>query len=253
MLNITQRGYVILRVAKNHEIFNWISMNHIVNNLLKLQQRIKHTESTYGRTSHSVQLIAVSKTKSVSMIEQAIAAGQIAFGENYVQEAIEKIIALEKYNLEWHFIGTIQSNKTKSIAKYFQWVHSVDTFNIAERLSKQRHPDLPPLNICIQVNIDEEKNKSGTSLNELTEVALAINQLPQLKLRGLMTIPAPRKTFIEQRKTFHQLNTAFQQLNKAGLSLDTLSMGMSEDFEAAIAEGATLIRIGTAIFGARDK
>ena len=228
-------------------------MNHIVNNLLKLHERIKHTQITYGRTSDSVQLIAVSKTKPVSMIEQAIAAGQIAFGENYVQEAIEKIIALKQYKLEWHFIGTIQTNKTKLMADYFQWVHSVDKVNIAERLSKQRHPDLPPLNICIQVNIDEEKNKSGIRLNELIEMALRINQLPQLKLRGLMAIPAPQKSFIEQRKSFHQLNIALQKLNAAGLSLDTLSMGMSEDFEAAIAEGATLIRIGTAIFGARDK
>lgn len=227
-------------------------MNNIVENLAKIQQQISAAEQLYGRRPGSVQLIAVSKTQSVEQIQQAIAAGQTVFGENYVQEAIPKINALAQQKLEWHFIGAIQANKTRVIAEHFAWVHSIDRLSIAERLNAQRPAQLPELNICIQVNIDTEPNKAGVSLTELNKLAMAIAQLPRLKLRGLMAIPAHQLDFAKQRESLHKLQLALQQLNAAGLNLDTLSMGMSDDFVAAIAEGATFLRIGTAIFGQRS-
>lgn len=226
-------------------------MSTIALNLAKIHQQITTAELQYQRVPNSVQLLAVSKGQSVTAIQQAIITGQRAFGENYVQEAIPKITALGQEQLEWHFIGAIQANKTRLIAHYFHWVHSLDRFAIAERLSNQRHPQLAPLNVCIQVNLDEESNKAGVRLTELPELAQAIVTLPRLKLRGLMAIPAPQVEEEQQRATFHKMYLALDQLQKKGLALDTLSMGMSHDFIAAIAEGATIIRLGTAIFGER--
>lgn len=226
-------------------------MNTISANLNQLQQKIRAAEIHYGRPPNSVQLIAVSKTQSIERIQQAITAGQRAFGENYLQEAIPKITALVDETLEWHFIGAIQTNKTKPIAEHFTWAHSIDRLKIAEHLNQHRPTNLPPLNICIQVNLDNEPNKAGISLTELSTLAHNINKLPRLKLRGLMTIPEHRSDFADQRQPFQKLHLALQQLQTEGLTLDTLSMGMSDDYEAAIAEGATIIRIGTSIFGPR--
>ena len=181
----------------------------------------------------------------------AYEAGQSAFGESYVQEALDKIAALRDLPLEWHFIGPIQSNKTRAIAENFSWVHSVDRLKIAERLSAQRPQNLPPLNVCIQVNVSGEDSKSGVSPSEVLELAQAVAQLPRLKLRGLMAIPAPTEGTEAQRIPFAQLRELMRQLNAQGLELDALSMGMSHDFEAAMLEGATIMRIGTAIFGER--
>lgn len=178
-------------------------------------------------------------------------AGMTRFGENYLQEALEKIEALQDLSLEWHFIGPIQSNKTRPIAEHFDWVHSVDRLKLARRLSEQRPPHLPPLNICLQVNVSGEQSKSGATLEELPALAREVASLPHLRLRGLMAIPAPAEGLEAQRQPFHHMHQALQQLNAEGLELDTLSMGMSGDLEAAIAEGATLVRIGTALFGPR--
>lgn len=226
-------------------------MDIIAKNLQQLQQQIQAAEQLYHRQPDSVQLLAVSKQQTVSAIKTAITAGQNLFGENYVQEAVTKITTINNSALEWHFIGAVQTNKTALIAQYFHWVHSVDRLSIAKRLSSQRSPELPPLNICLQVNIDNEPQKAGVTLQELPQLAAEISHLPRLKLRGLMTIPAPKETFDEQRQAFRQLRLALENLQKSGLKLDTLSMGMSHDFTAAIAEGATIIRIGTAIFGRR--
>lgn len=228
-------------------------MNHIANNLKKLRERITYAEKVYGREPGSVKLLAVSKSQSIEAISEAIEAGQNAFGENYVQEALAKIAVLKHEKIEWHYIGSIQSNKTKQIAENFSWVHSVDNLNVAKRLNNQRLSDLPPLNVCLQINIDEETTKSGVSLDETFELAKKIVLLTNLKLRGLMVIPAPDKKPVEQRKTFHQLKQMLQSLNAQGFNLDTLSMGMSEDYVVAIAEGATVVRIGTGIFGNRVK
>lgn len=226
-------------------------MDPIASNLTRLQQQIIAAEQRYGRKPHSVQLLAVSKTQPIAAIQEACAAGQKAFGENYLQEALPKIAALHQENIEWHFIGALQANKTKAIAENFRWVHSVDRLSIAERLNQQRPSHLPPLNICLQVNIDSESNKAGVDTKTLPELAASMNRLQNLKLRGLMAIPAPREIFVEQCKVFHKLNLLLQELQVLGLPMDTLSMGMSDDFEAAIAEGSTLVRIGTKIFGKR--
>lgn len=199
-----------------------------------------------------MQLLAVSKRHDCSKIQQAIDAGQTAFGENYLQEALDKIQYFSDCSLQWHFIGPIQSNKTRKLAEHFDWVHTVDRLKIAQRLSEQRPADLAPLNICLQVNVSEEGTKSGLLLHELNEVVQQVIALPNLCLRGLMAIPAPAADFEQQRVPFQQLREALQQLNQQyQLNLDTLSMGMSDDMEAAIAEGATIVRVGTAIFGQR--
>jgi pyridoxal phosphate enzyme (YggS family) len=218
--------------------------------LLQLRSNIHHAESAAQRPLDSVRLLAVSKTRSVAEIREAVAAGQTAFGESYVQEALEKMAALRDTTVEWHFIGPIQSNKTAQIAAHFDWVHSVDRLKIAQRLNDQRG-DLPPLNVCIQVNTSGESSKAGIAESELVPLAEAIRQLPQLRLRGLMTIPAPEPDLVKQRLPFRQLKHYLDQLNGLGMELDTLSMGMSDDMEAAITEGATIVRIGTAVFGSR--
>lgn len=226
-------------------------MNDIASRLFVIKQQIQVAEQKYSRPSDSVQLLAVSKGQSISKIQAAITAGQHSFAENYVQEALTKITALQQENIEWHFIGKIQSNKTKYIAENFAWVHSIDRLQVAQRLNEQRLPQLPYLNVCIEVNVGEEKTKSGVMLAELHELAKAFEKLPRLKLRGLMTIPIIAHDFSEQRKPYAMLYKAYRDLQQQGFALDTLSMGMSNDFVAAIAEGSTLIRIGTAIFGER--
>ncbi|HCB12307.1 MAG TPA: YggS family pyridoxal phosphate-dependent enzyme [Gammaproteobacteria bacterium] len=213
--------------------------------------RIRDTEQRFQRPPDSVQLLAVSKTHPATAIAALAAAGQRRFGENYLQEALDKMAELKALNLEWHFIGPIQANKTRSIAEHFSWVHSVDRLKIAERLNAQRPAALPPLNICLEVNIDREPSKHGLDESQITEVAQAAAALPRLRLRGLMAIPAPASDFERQRQPFARLRELRDRLNAAGLALDTLSIGMSDDLEAAIAEGATLVRIGTALFGPR--
>lgn len=216
-----------------------------------VQARIRTAEQRFQRRPGSVGLLAVSKTQSVAAITAMAAAGQGCFGENYPQEALDKIIELAALGLEWHFIGPIQANKTRGIAEHFAWVHSVDRLKIAERLSAQRPATLPPLNVCLQVNIDREVTKHGLDEADLATVAAAVAILPQLRLRGLMAIPAPALDFAAQRLPFARLREQWERLNANGLVLDTLSMGMSDDLEAAIAEGATLVRVGTALFGPR--
>ncbi len=201
------------------------------------------------RDAATVGLLAVSKTQPAAAIREAFAAGLRDFGENYLQEALDKQVELDDLPLIWHFIGPIQSNKTKAIAEHFDWVHSVDRLKIAQRLSDQRPATLPPLNICLQVNVSGEASKSGCTPQELGPLAEAVAAMPQLRLRGLMCIPAPTEDPAEQRAAFARLRLLRDEL---ALDLDTLSMGMSQDLEAAIAEGATWVRIGTALFGARD-
>lgn len=213
---------------------------------------IEQTSAKFHRAKNSVQLLAVSKHHSIVAIQEAYEAGQKAFGENYVQELVEKAEALSKLNIEWHFIGPLQSNKTKQIATTASWVHTIDRFKIAQRLNDQRPENLQPLSICIQVNISGEASKSGVMPDELAELAHKISILPHLCLRGLMAIPAPMSNVEKQRETFAKMSELKNQLNKQGYKLDTLSMGMSGDMRAAIAEGATIVRIGTAIFGSRD-
>lgn len=211
--------------------------------------RIRAAERQFQRSPGSVGLLAVSKTHPASVITALAALGQRHFGENYLQEALGKIADLAALNLEWHFIGPIQANKTRSIAEHFAWVHSVDRLKVAERLNAQRPDDLPPLNVCLEVNIDCEPSKHGFEERELADIAQAVAVLPRLRLRGLMAIPAPVADFTAQRLPFARLREWQERLQMAGL--DTLSMGMSDDLEAAIAEGATLVRIGTALFGPR--
>lgn len=206
-----------------------------------------------GRDPASVRLLAVSKTFEARAVAQAHAAGQTAFGENYVQEGVEKIAALADLPLEWHYIGPIQSNKTRPIAEHFAWVHTIDRLKIAERLSAQRPAHLPDLQVCLQLNLSGESSKSGLESAALLLLAQQVARLPRLKLRGLMAIPAPATLLEAQRAAFRELRLLLQQLNAAGLGCDTLSMGMSADLEAAILEGATIVRIGSAIFGTRTK
>ena len=198
-------------------------------------------------------ILPVSKTRPAEDIVAVAKAGLQAVGENYLQEALDKIEALQQLALQWHFIGPIQSNKTQPIARHFDWVHSVDREKIARRLSEQRPENLAPLNICLQVNISREASKSGVMPEDLPELARQVSELPRLRLRGLMAIPAASSDFEAQRASFRALREALEQLNTMGLQLDTLSMGMSGDLEAAIAEGATIVRVGTDIFGARAK
>lgn len=213
--------------------------------------RIRAAEQRFQRPSGAVRLLAVGKTQSAAAVAALAAAGQRDFGENYFQEALDKMTELATLELEWHFIGPMQANKTRGIAEHFAWVHSVDRLKIAERLSAQRPDHLPPLNVCLQVNIDREPTKHGLDEAELAEVAHAVATLPRLRLRGLMAIPAPAAEFAAQRRPFARLRKLRERLADAGLVLDTLSAGMSDDLEAAIAEGATLVRIGTALFGSR--
>lgn len=226
-------------------------MRNIGQELKIICEKISRAEQKYHRDPHSVTLVAASKTRSVAEIQEAVKFGQLHFGENYLQEALPKIAALQDENIIWHFIGPIQSNKTKLIAENFDWVETVEREKIAQRLNDQRPKNLLPLNVCIEVNLSAEATKSGVKLDEILPLAKKIAAMPHLKLRGLMSIPAPSHDLHEQRKVFHQLADALQQLNQQELHLDTLSMGMSDDFEAAIAEGATIVRIGSAIFGLR--
>lgn len=224
-------------------------MSTIAANISTLEQRIRTASLEAQRDPASVGLLAVSKTKPSSALREAYAAGLRNFGENYLQEALGKQAELADLPLCWHFIGPIQSNKTRAIAENFAWVHSVDRLKIAQRLSEQRPEGLEPLNICIQVNVSGEASKSGCTPEDLPALAAAISALPRLKLRGLMAIPEPTEDQAEQAAAFEAVRTLQDQLD---LPLDTLSMGMSHDLEAAIAKGATWVRIGTALFGARD-
>jgi pyridoxal phosphate enzyme (YggS family) len=224
-------------------------MNSIAECLAAVRSRLRAAERAAGRPEGCVRLLAVSKTQPVEAVMDAYRQGQRDFGESYVQEALAKQERLADFEIVWHFIGPIQSNKTKSIASHFSWVHSVDRLKIAQRLSEQRPPQLPPLNVCIQVNVSGEASKSGVGLTGLSELAAAVAQLPRLKLRGLMAIPAPADDFMQQRAAFRALRMALVALDVEGL--DTLSMGMSDDLEAAVCEGATIVRIGSAIFGPR--
>lgn len=229
-----------------------VELENIAAALEALRARIRDLERRYQRPAGSVGLVAVSKTKPAESVEAAFAQGQRDFGENQLQEAQAKLEALAHLDIVWHFIGPIQSNKTRGIAGAFAWVHSLDRIKIARRLSEQRPPEMPPLEVCIQVNVSGEASKSGIEPGELEEFASAVSALPRLRLRGLMTIPEPRSDLAAQRLPFAQLREAMAALNRRGYELDTLSMGMSDDMEAAIAEGASWIRIGTAIFGPRN-
>lgn len=225
----------------------------IEENIFTVKQLINNYAEKYGRKIDSIHLLAVSKGQSIEKIREALNACQYHFGENYLQEALTKILTLSQEKIVWHFIGPIQRNKTRKIAEHFSWVHSVDDIDIAKRLDNQRPLHLPPLNICIQVNISMESTKSGIKVDELFTFAKTCLTFPRLRLRGLMAIPAPLENLIDQRKIFRQLFLQWQTLRDLGIDLDTLSMGMSDDFEAAIAEGSTLVRIGTAIFGKRER
>ncbi|WP_265919598.1 YggS family pyridoxal phosphate-dependent enzyme [Cupriavidus nantongensis] len=228
-------------------------MSVIAANLQAVRQGIAAAAQQAGRQPADVALLAVSKTVSPDRIRAAYAAGQFEFGENYVQEGIDKIAALAdlRDRLQWHFIGPLQSNKTRPVAEHFDWVHTIDRLRIAERLSAQRPAGMPALQVCIQVNISGEASKSGVAPAEVPALAHAVAALPNLRLRGLMAIPEPEHDPAAQRRPFAAMRAMLQALRADGLQLDTLSMGMSGDMEAAIAEGATLVRIGTAIFGAR--
>jgi len=228
-------------------------MLDIKQNLENVRNRIHIAEKKYGREAGSVSLIAVSKTKPIEFIQAAVEAGQSLFGENYVQEAVHKIEQMDNPSLQWHFLGPIQSNKTRVIAANFAWVHSVDRLKIAQRLNEQRSEELPKLNICLQVNISEEETKSGAIVNELSALVDSVLGLPNIRLRGFMVIPQKSTSLEEQRKPFAAMRKAKEDIEQQfDIKLDTLSMGMSADLEAAIAEGASHVRIGTDIFGARD-
>ena len=231
-------------------------MSTIAQNLQAVHHSIVVATQEARRDSGAVTLLAVSKTFGADAVLEAVRAGQMAFGENYLQEALDKMSALAEIlpngALEWHFIGPIQSNKTRPIAEHFDWVHTVEREKIALRLSQQRPAGMAPLNICLQVNISGEASKSGVAPDELVALAHKVAALPNLTLRGLMAIPEPTLEFEQQRAAFRQLRLLYEQLRGAGLALDTLSMGMSADMRAAIAEGATIVRVGSAIFGSRN-
>lgn len=226
-------------------------MKNIAQRLAAVRESIRAAERRYGRREGSVALLAVSKSFPVADIVSAAAGGQQDFGENYVQEALAKIAELGGHGLCWHFIGPVQSNKTRDVAARFQWLHSLDRLRIANRLSESRPAELPALNVCLQVNISGERSKSGVAPGALPELAAAVAALPRLKLRGLMAMPEPVAGFEAQRVQFHALRECLEQLNRDGHRLDTLSMGTTRDLEAAIAEGATIVRVGTGIFGER--
>ena len=226
-------------------------MTTIASNLQAVRDAMAAAATEAGRAPDDISLLAVSKTFAPEAIREAYQAGQTRFAESYVQEALHKIVALHDLPLEWHYIGPIQSNKTRAIAEHFAWVHSVDRLKIAERLSGQRPAHLPPLQVCLQVNISGEDSKSGVPPGEAAQLAMEVAQLPHLSLRGLMAVPEPGDDVAAQRAAFARLRRLFEQLNRQGLQLDTLSMGMSHDFAAAVAEGATMVRVGSAIFGNR--
>lgn len=238
-------------------------MSLITSNLIEVRQRLELAAAAVQRKPRDIQLLAVSKTFPAEAVEEAVHAGQTAFGENYVQEGVEKIQELAKLRplLQWHFIGPLQSNKTKEVAQHFDWIHSIDRLKIAERLSAQRgdYPELDALQLCVQVNVSEEESKGGVSLPETEALCIAITKLPHVTLRGLMAIPAPSPDLSEQHAAFAKLKACFAQIKlKYSTAIgfehfDTLSMGMSDDLEAAVAEGSTMVRVGSAIFGKRAK
>lgn len=227
-------------------------MHNIEKNLARVQQQIIEACAQCGRNPASVKLLAVSKTKSVEAINRAYSSGQRDFGESYLQEAEQKIAQLKEKSITWHYIGPIQSNKTRRISELFGWVHSVDRLKIARRLNESRPNDLPALNVLLQVNIDNDPNKSGIDVADIPLLAEQVGQMPRLKLRGLMAIPAFHVDTASQREPFKRMHEALLKLQKHCADCDTLSMGMSGDMQAAIAEGSTLVRIGTAIFGPRQ-
>ncbi|MDR3434788.1 MAG: YggS family pyridoxal phosphate-dependent enzyme [Rouxiella aceris] len=233
---------------------NLLQHSAIAENLQHVRERIASIAALCERTPEEVTLLAVSKTKPASAIEEAIAAGQLAFGENYVQEGVEKVAAFADHQppLVWHFIGPLQSNKSRLVAENFDWCHTLDRLKIAQRLNEQRPQNKPPLQVLIQVNISDEQSKSGITLAEVPQLAAEIGAMPQLRLRGLMAIPAAESDYQRQLAVFQQMAAAFKQLQQSYPQIDTLSMGMTDDMPAAIAAGSTMVRIGTAIFGARD-
>ena len=232
-------------------------MTTIETNLQQVRSRMAAACSQAGRDVNAVTLLAVSKTFGPEAVVDALAAGQTAFGENYIQEGVEKILALRASHahaaITWHCIGPVQSNKTRMVAAHFDWVQSVDRLKIAQRLSEQRPIGLPPLQVCLQVNVDAGVNKSGVAPDELPALASAVAALPNLRLRGLMCIPEPAEGFAAQRAVFLQARALFDDLNGRGLRLDTLSMGMSDDLDAAVAAGSTMVRVGRAVFGHRPR
>ena len=227
-------------------------MTMIAENLHRVEMRIVQACAQAGRKAGAVSLLAVSKTFGADAVQAAFAAGQRAFGENYIQEAVDKIAALRHLPLEWHCIGPIQSNKTRLVAEHFHWVHTVDRLKIAQRLSDQRPSLMTPLNICIQVNVDGGATKSGVAPQEVLQLSREIADLPRLRLRGLMCIPEPAPDFVAACAVLAGAKAIFDAINTAGIALDTLSMGMSADLEAAVASGSTLVRVGSAIFGQRS-
>lgn len=230
-------------------------MNDIAHNLAQVRDKISAAATRCGRASEEITLLAVSKTKPASAIAEAIDAGQRMFGENYVQEGVEKIRHFREKgtaDLQWHFIGPLQSNKSRLVAEHFDWCHTVDRLRIASRLSEQRPAEMPPLNVLIQINISDENSKSGIALEALDQLADEVAALPGLKLRGLMAIPAPESDYDRQFAVARQMAVAFEALKTRFPTVDTLSLGMTDDMAAAIAAGSTMVRIGTAIFGARD-
>ncbi|MBW9398528.1 YggS family pyridoxal phosphate-dependent enzyme [Leclercia sp. EC_58] len=230
-------------------------MNDIAHNLAQVRDKISAAATGCGRASEEVTLLAVSKTKPASAIAEAIDAGQRMFGENYVQEGVEKIRHFREKgtaDLQWHFIGPLQSNKSRLVAEHFDWCHTVDRLRIATRLSEQRPAEMPPLNVLIQINISDENSKSGIALDALDLLAEQVAALPGLRLRGLMAIPAPETDYVRQFAVARQMAVAFEALKTRYPTVDTLSLGMTDDMAAAIAAGSTMVRIGTAIFGARD-
>jgi pyridoxal phosphate enzyme (YggS family) len=227
-------------------------MTMIAENLHNVQTRIAQACAHAGRAEDAVRLLAVSKTFGADAVAQAHAAGQTAFGENYIQEAVDKIQALRHLPLQWHCIGPLQSNKTRLVAEHFDWVHTIDRLKIAQRLSEQRPAHLAPLQVCIQVNVDGGISKSGVAPSDALELAQAVVELPRLRLRGLMCIPEPAPDFVAACAVFARARALFDEMKQAGMPLDTLSMGMSGDLEAAIASGSTMVRVGSAVFGLRD-
>ena len=227
-------------------------MIRVTENLREIRDLLAKAAADASRDPASVKLLAVSKRQPVSAIYDAAAAGQIDFGENQVVEGLEKIRIVADTSLKWHFIGHLQTNKTKAVAEHFDWVHSVDRLKTAERLSRQRPASLDDLNICLQVNVDDETSKSGIAVTDVADLARRIVGLPRIRLRGLMCLPAIRDDFESQRKPFARLRRLADQLRASGIPTDTLSMGMSGDYRAAISEGATIVRIGTAVFGPRN-
>jgi len=224
----------------------------VTKNLALISDLLASAAREAGRDPATVKLLAVSKKQPVDKVLAAAAAGQRDFGENFVQEGLEKVQATAAENLTWHFIGHLQSNKTRAVAENFDWVHTIDKLKIAKRLSAQRPADRPALNVCLQVNVDDEQTKSGVSVDALPELAAACTDLPNIRLRGLMCLPAIRQDFETQREPFARLRELAGRLQQGGIALDTLSMGMSSDFRAAVYEGATIVRIGTALFGERN-